>query len=1355
MSDSIDLKVRLGVESSTASQQIKAFTSELKTLEKEIKSLDTGTNNFSTNMSNIAKKTDLTKEKIEGITYKLDAYNKKLDEAKIRLQKAQDNMDKLGKRTKENGKAWDSANKELNNAQTHYNNMNQKLRETEIELSNANRELTVLKQTMAKMPYENLSKGLDKVSGGLKNISQATAPLSIGLATAFGGAVKTTIDFEKAMAEVGAIANASAEDLQRMSDKAREIGSNTQLSASEGAEAMKLLAQAGYDVDKSIKTVDSTVNLSIASNIELAESTSILTSIMSAFGLSAENAVHVTDVLSKTASSSNTNVSELGEAFKNVAPTAAALGYSVDDVSIVLGTMANQAISGSEAGNALKSILASLTKPTKNAKAIMEEYGISLQDANGKTLPLIDLVKNLRDKFGDLSETQQAQIASTIVGKQQMSKFLAIINGSDEQFNNLTKAIDNCEGTTEKMRETMEATAQGSIKEMLSKIEEMSIQIGQKLLPHVVTIIEKISNLVDWFNNLDDSTQDLIINIGLFGVALSPISGLLGNLTGGLSKLVSHIGNVASKSVNASDAIITIGESSGLATKALVGSGGLVSSLGTLITTLGAIGTGVAVAGAVAALAGLGYGIYNVYKESQNVADNTDESTKRMTESHDLMAQKITEKYKEIEGSMKKFRSDGLTDLTNAFKNSKDGAELDLTEFKNMCDTKLNEARVSITENAKELTSGLEFLNTDMATIFSAEDLGNIQDEWSKEMTTNLEESYNALTETINNKDSIIEGLMVEHGYDYETAYSEWQGRVYDNYTTFCDDLIEAQTGYQEESMGSLKNFLMQQSIAEAGGATNAIVKLREQNDEKIKEINSGYELALASIAQGETQINGIYFDSAQEAMDYADLVRDYRVAQQQITGEEEVKALAAIALQEGEITQERYNQIVDSSDKKIAVLQSEADAMGTIMQSAEENVSGAWNNVWKAIDQAESEGIPKSITRNQEFITTLEECFNNGASMSDALVAAYDKVVGASQNTSNSVQIDFQNMDSGTQASLNNVVTYMNDLGYSMEDAVKEVNGMQGSTKISVDQVVEYFRWLARDGGQSLDLASKDMENTGDSAYTMRDNIKEATSGTSTNIRNLKGNLSSDLIDIQDEFGYTGEDAGTMSNDVDSASRDSASSARYMQNEMQRYLNLTSHNFFSTEKDVASSTSGMKSDIGSVKGKEVEVKANFTESGYSSLWGKISSLITSPKTFSFKSLFTSEGKDAGVQPISFGDVYTEDIYGMKDAGVKTISLSTFADEGVSAYATKDTTASNLVSNSVSNYNSYSYSSILSRNNSNNQLLNMMKNMMDNMNEDSGININLNIEHMNGNEQDVDKLIKMISDRINMTKKRW
>ena len=109
----------------------------------------------------------------------------------------------------------------------------------------------------------------------------------------------------------------------------------------------------------------------------------------------------------------------------------------------------------------------------------------------------------------------------------------------------------------------------------------------------------------------------------------------------------------------------------------------------------------------------------------------------------------------------------------------------------------------------------------------------------------------------------------------------------------------------------------------------------------------------------------------------------------------------------------------------------------------------------------------------------------------------------------------------------------------------------------------------------------------------------------------------------------------------------------------------------------------------------------------------------------------------------------------MKDAGVKTISLSAFADDGVSAYATKDTTASNLVSNSVSNYNSYSYNSNLYRNNSNNQLLNMMKNMINSMNENSGININLNIEHFeNNSKEDINQLMKEISYYLEMHKKR-
>lgn len=1223
MSDSIDLKVRLGVESSTASQQIKAFTSELKTLEKEIKSLNTGTNSFSTNMSNIAKKTDLTKEKIEGITYKLDAYNKKLDEAKIRLQKAQDNMDKLGKRTKENGKAWDSANKELNNAQTHYNNMNQKLRETEIELSNANRELTILKQTMAKMPYENLSKGLDKVSSGLKNISQATAPLSMGLAAAFGGAVKTTIDFENAMAEVGAIAGATTEDLQRMSDKAREIGSNTQLSASEGAEAMKLLAQAGYDVDKSIKAVDSTVNLSIASNIGLAESTSILTSIMAAFGLSVENAVHVTDVLSKTASSSNTNVSELGEAFKNVAPTAAALGYSVDDISVVLGTMANQAISGSEAGNALKSILASLTKPTKNAKAIMEEYGISLQDANGKTLPLIDLVKNLRDKLGDLSETQQAQIASTMVGKQQMSKFLAIINGSDEQFDSLTKAIDNCDGTTEKMRETMEATAQGSIKEMLSKIEEMGIQIGQKLLPHVVTIIEKISNLVDWFNNLDDSTQDLIINIGLLGVGLSPVSGLLGKVFGGASKLAGKLGELASNSVEAgveiSQATTVLGKM-----KATIGSGasGLVASLGGLVGVLGALGTGVAIAGAGMAIYGVIYGLQHLKDTSLSTMDTWSVVCKGMEDGTNGYVEKISERLGEAEKVVKNFEEVGTSSLIDAFKNAKDGAEVDLTGFKDTIKSQLDQTKTIIDTNTSEMVNTLALFN-DNATgtmIFTIDELAKISNSHSDKIFEGVQTAYDGLMQTVDEKSALIEQYMQEYGISYEDAYAKWEEQVLLGYQDFCEQMTIAQSGHQADSLQSLNDYLDKNGALNKDNWTTYLGDLNQGLQDEKDLINQRRQEKLSALieANNELAVNERY--SMEEMVAIADL----QAQQEQAIAVDNYNRQKQIALDlllaQGEIRQDEYEQEFKAIGESKTLNDNYQKYLGELLERSATDRSGVWEQAYNAMSYIEKDYQNRSLINSENF--------------------------------------------------LDNLITYFENGGTTIEGAI------------------EYC----------TQQMSNDMETA-------------------------EGNVTSSAENIQSELNDTASNAETNASRINTA-------------------------------------------IQSIKGKTIDVDVVFKTEGYESLVRKMNHVSTSyGGKYGYDPALNDSGSGINAYAISpyadfFGGMNAEsyptfDFYGLKDGATKTISLASFADEGISAYATNDDVASSLISNSVNNYNNYNSQPNRS-NYSSSQVLNMMKNMMNDMNKNSGVNINLNIEHFeNNSEKDIEQLCKEISYYLQIHNKRW
>lgn len=209
-----------------------------------MKSVDTNTGNFNKDMENMGTKVDLCKTKVQGLNEKVQAYTKRLQEAEERVKKAKEELEALGERTDENAKEWDKASKELENAQTHYNNMNRKLAETQTELQLTNKQLLEFQKEMARMPFDNFASQLESVGNGFKSLASATAPLSMALSGVFGTAIVTATNFEEKMAEVGAITNATSDDLGRLSEKAREIGSNTQLSASQGAEALKLLAQA-------------------------------------------------------------------------------------------------------------------------------------------------------------------------------------------------------------------------------------------------------------------------------------------------------------------------------------------------------------------------------------------------------------------------------------------------------------------------------------------------------------------------------------------------------------------------------------------------------------------------------------------------------------------------------------------------------------------------------------------------------------------------------------------------------------------------------------------------------------------------------------------------------------------------------------------------------------------------------------------------------------------------------------------------------------------------------------------------------------------------------------------------------
>ena len=306
---------------------------------------------------------------------------------------------------------------------------------------------------------ENLKSAGDKVSStGEKLLPASAAVTALGVA-----AVKTDSDFDSSMSQVAAVSGATGDDFDKLRAKAHEMGAKTKFSASEAADAMNYMAMAGWKTNDMLSGIEGIMNLAAASGEDLASTSDIVTDALTAFGLSASDSGHFADILAAASSNANTNVSMMGETFKYAAPVLGSLGYSAEDSAIAIGLMANAGIKSSQAGTALRAAITNLAKPTGTVASAMEQYGISLTDSSGKMYSLRELMEQLRQKLGGLSEAEQAQAAASLFGKEAMSGMLAIINGSPADFEKLSNAIDTCSdtvdgynGTTEKMAAVMQ-----------------------------------------------------------------------------------------------------------------------------------------------------------------------------------------------------------------------------------------------------------------------------------------------------------------------------------------------------------------------------------------------------------------------------------------------------------------------------------------------------------------------------------------------------------------------------------------------------------------------------------------------------------------------------------------------------------------------------------------------------------------------------------------------------------------------------------------------------------------------------------------------------------------------------------
>lgn len=571
----------LTLKSDKFNKSISDVNKELKLVQAEVQNSDTKLKVYGKSMDTLQTKHDTLQNKINSLKDKTNLYTERINKNNEKLIKNREDLDNLSKKKDELNKKYNEAIKlygkesdqarslkgDLDNLKNEYrekenqiknnintiNNHNEKLVKTETELvktqselKNTSKELDDLSKrfTIAGKSSEEISTKFKDVGSKLNDVGNNILKFTAPLAVLGAGALKVGVDFESAMSNVSAISGATGEELEKLGEKAKEMGANTSKSATESADAMSYMALAGWDSTQIISGIEPVLRLAEAGNLDLARASDLVTDSMSALGLEVSELPQFLDKVAKSSATSNTSIDQLMEAFLIVGGKANSLGVDLDELSTVLGVMANRGIKGAEAGRGLSAILTNLTAPTGQAEKALGALGLTAFDGQGNFIGLENVIKNLSRSTENLTQEEKNLYLSQIAGKEHAKTLNAIMASLTEEYEGLKSGINSADGALEKMANTMQDNTKGGLTKLKSQIEGLGIQFAEHLLPHVNRLIDGVSKLLDWFANLGEGTQKTIVNIGLLSVGIGGLLKVAGSLSSGIGSIIGLVGKL-------------------------------------------------------------------------------------------------------------------------------------------------------------------------------------------------------------------------------------------------------------------------------------------------------------------------------------------------------------------------------------------------------------------------------------------------------------------------------------------------------------------------------------------------------------------------------------------------------------------------------------------------------------------------------------------------------------------------------------------------------------------------------------------------------------------------------------------
>lgn len=495
------ITVEIGGDTTGLDKVLKSVNTSIKSTQSALKDVNRLLKLDPSNTELLSQKQRLLKDAIAATKEKLDSLKVAQEQAKQQLENGELGQDK-------------------------YDALQREIVETEEELRRLQQEAATTNTALSKIDVagQKMETVGNSIAGAGKKM--------MGVTTVIGGvgvaAVKTAADFDSAMSQVAAVSGATGKDFDALRNKAREMGAKTKFSATEAAEAMNYMAMAGWKTEDMLDGIEGVMNLAAASGEDLAATSDIVTDALTAFGLSAKDSGHFADILAAASSNANTNVSMMGETFKYCAPIAGALGFSAEDTAEAIGLMANAGIKSSQAGTALRTIMNNLAGDVKISGKAIGDVTIATTNADSSMRDLSDILADCRSAFGNLTESEKAQAAESLVGKNAMSGFLALMNAGEDDIAKLSSAIDNCDGSAEKMAMTMQDNLAGQLTILKSQLQELAISFGDILMPAIRSIVSKLQGFVDKLNGMDEGTKRTIVTIALLVASIGPLLVIIG-----------------------------------------------------------------------------------------------------------------------------------------------------------------------------------------------------------------------------------------------------------------------------------------------------------------------------------------------------------------------------------------------------------------------------------------------------------------------------------------------------------------------------------------------------------------------------------------------------------------------------------------------------------------------------------------------------------------------------------------------------------------------------------------------------------------------------------------------------------